>query len=79
MNKEIIMIEGRIEAFEFMAKQFRVYADDNDEIHKRYGTSGKAALAVAKKRSETWRAAAEDCERYANEQTAELIKLRDQS
>lgn len=60
------MIKGQVEALEFMAKQFRVYADDNDELNKRYRTKGKA-LEIANKRSQTWRDAAADCEHYAKE------------
>lgn len=65
------IIKGRIEAFDFMAQQFRVYASDNDEINKRYHTKGKA-LEIANKRSQTWRDAADDCERMAREQRVDL-------
>jgi len=66
--------EGRIEAFEFLAKQFRTYADDNEEIHRRYGTKGKAATALIAKRSQTFRDAADDCDTYAAAQREELEK-----
>lgn len=75
MNSNIDVIKGRIEAFEFAARQFRVYASDNDTLHQRYNTKGKAALAVAQKRSQTWRDAAEDCERHAAEQKKDLAAL----
>lgn len=65
------IIKGRIEAFDFMAQQFRVYASDNDEINKRYRTKGKA-LEIANKSSQTWRDAADDCERMAREQRVDL-------
>lgn len=65
------VIKGRIEVFDFMAQQFRVYASDNDEINKRYRTKGKA-LEIANKRSQTWRDAADDCERMAREQRVDL-------
>lgn len=57
---------GQIEAFEFAARQFGIYADDNETIHIRYRTKGKA-LEIANKRTQTWRDAADDCERVAAE------------
>lgn len=74
-ESEANIITGRIEAFEFMATQFETYASDNDELHKRYGTRGKSALAVAAKRSQTFRDAAEDCRQYATKQKEELERL----
>lgn len=65
------LIKGRIEAFEFMAGQFRVYADDNDTMNERYRVKGKA-LEIAKKRSQTWRDAANDADHYAAEQRKDL-------
>lgn len=57
---------GQIEAFDFAARQFHVYASDNDALHRRYGTRGKA-LEIANKRTQTFNDAAEDCERVAGE------------
>lgn len=71
-NKAVI--EGQIEAFEFLAAQFETYASDNDELHKRYGTTGRHALAIAAKRSETFRSCAEDCRNYAEQKKKELQK-----
>ena len=57
---------SQIEAFEFAASQFRVYADDNHTLAMRYRLKGKAFL-IADKRTQTWRDAADDCERVAAE------------
>lgn len=65
------VIKGRIEAFEFMAQQFRVYASDNEEINNRYRTKGKAR-EIANKRTQTWKDAADDCDRMAREQRVDL-------
>lgn len=63
------IIRGRIEAFEFMAKQFEVYADDNDEVMTRWRRSTPAN----KERSKVWRGAAAECLDYANTQKASLV------
>lgn len=57
---------GQIEAFEFAARQFAVYAADNEEVNNRYGIKGRERK-VADKRTQTWRDAADDCERVAAE------------
>lgn len=57
---------GSIDALGFMADQFRIYADDNEELHRRYGTKGKAKY-VASKRTQTFRDAADECASFASE------------
>lgn len=57
---------GQIEALEFAARQFAVYAADNEEVNNRYGIKGRERK-VADKRTQTWRDAADDCERVAAE------------
>jgi virulence-associated protein VapD len=64
--------EGRIEAFEFAATQFEVYASDNDALHARYGTKSKLELARAEKRSQTFRDCAAELRAYAAEQRKDL-------
>lgn len=57
---------GQIEAFEFAARQFATYAADNETVNNRYGIKGRERK-VADKRTQTWRDAADDCERVAAE------------
>jgi len=57
---------GQIEAFEFAARQFRVYASDNQTLAQRYRLKGKDFL-ISDKRTQTWNDAADDCERVAAE------------
>lgn len=63
---------GRAEAFEFLAKQLRVYAGDNVEINRRYGVKSKLEKAVAAKRSQTFRDVADDCQAYATKARSEM-------
>lgn len=74
-GQEVLIIRGRIEAFEFAATQFEVYASDNDEIHRRYRTSKKSELAVAAKRSQTFRDMATELRGYADLQKEDLKEL----
>lgn len=74
-NETADLLKGRIEAFEFIARQCEIYADDNDEVHKRHGTKGKADLAVAAKRSETFRSIAADARAYVVPQQVALDKM----
>lgn len=73
VSEDISVIKGRIEAFEFSATQFEVYADDNDTLHRRYGTKGKER-AIAAKRSQTFRDAAEELREYAAKQKVDLAE-----
>jgi len=65
------MIEGRIEAFEFMARKLRTKADEWDTVRKEFKTRGTSGRSIG------YRKAANECEYHAKQQTALLIKLLD--
>lgn len=71
INETPDLLKGRIDAFEFLARQCETYADDNDALHKRYKTN----KAVAAKRSETFRSVAAECRAYAKPQQEALDKM----